>query len=176
MADEEIPYEEEPEVELDPALVEHFMRGIKDEQNLPLAVLAGGVVALVTGGLWAWITVATGYTTGIGAILVGIAVGIAVRTTGKGLDPIFGVVGGGWAFLAVAAGNLLSLAGFVAKQEGVPVGEALSFLVGEYGVVQAMTDTFSLFDLLFYAIAIYEGYKFAFRKITPEELATLARG
>jgi hypothetical protein len=28
-------------------------------------------------------------------------------------------------------------------------------------------------DLLFYAIAVYEGYRFSLKRLTPEELATL---
>jgi hypothetical protein len=39
-----------------------------------------------------------------------------------------------------------------------------------------MTATFSVMDLLFYGIAIYEGYRFAFRKIRPEELQGLSQG
>ena len=165
-----------PAPKLDPALVQQFMDRIRGEQNLPLAIIAGGVTALVTGGLWAWVTVLSGYTTGIGAILVGIAVGFSVRAAGKGLDTVYGVIGGVWALLACAGGNLLSVVGFVAKEEGVALTESLSWILGEVGVVEAMTATFSPMDLLFYGIAIYEGYKFAFRRIGPEELQGLTRG
>jgi hypothetical protein len=34
-----------------------------------------------------------------------------------------------------------------------------------------MKATFSPIDLLFYGIAVYEGYRFSFRQVTPEELA-----
>jgi hypothetical protein len=33
-----------------------------------------------------------------------------------------------------------------------------------------MKITFTVMDILFYALAIYAGYKFSFRKITPEQL------
>jgi hypothetical protein len=42
-------------------------------------------------------------------------------------------------------------------------------------VPEVMMDAFSPMDLLFYGIAIYEGYKFSFRQITEEELLTPAR-
>jgi hypothetical protein len=34
-----------------------------------------------------------------------------------------------------------------------------------------MAATFSPMDLLFYGIAIYEGYKFSFRQLTDEDMA-----
>ena len=33
-----------------------------------------------------------------------------------------------------------------------------------------MVATFSPMDLLFYGIAVYEGYKFSFRQVGPEDL------
>jgi hypothetical protein len=40
-----------------------------------------------------------------------------------------------------------------------------------------MKDSFSPMELLFYGIAIYEGYNFSFRKITEEEIiANTAEG
>ena len=176
MSEEQPAAAEAPQRRLDPALVQQFMNGIRDEQNLPLGLLAGGAAAVVTAGLWAWFTVVSGYTTGIGAILVGIAVGFAVRAGGRGLDTVYGVIGGGWALLACAGGNLVAVAGFVAKEEGVPFLDALTWMFAEVGIVEAMTATFSPMDLLFYGIAVYEGYKFAFRRIKPEELQGLSQG
>jgi hypothetical protein len=39
-----------------------------------------------------------------------------------------------------------------------------------------MTANFSPIDLLFYGIAIYEGYKLSFRQVTEDELRAAARG
>jgi len=41
-------------------------------------------------------------------------------------------------------------------------------------VPSLLVETGSPIDLLFYGIAIYEGYKFSFRKITEEELVANA--
>jgi hypothetical protein len=38
---------------------------------------------------------------------------------------------------------------------------------------QVLLETFQPMDLLFYGIAIYEGYKFSFRQLTEQELAAL---
>jgi len=38
-----------------------------------------------------------------------------------------------------------------------------------------MKETFSPIDLLFYGIAIYEGYKLAVRQVTDEEMASVQR-
>ena len=39
-------------------------------------------------------------------------------------------------------------------------------------IVGLMTETFDFMDLVFYAIAVYEGYKFSFRQIREEDLKT----
>jgi hypothetical protein len=40
-------------------------------------------------------------------------------------------------------------------------------------VVEFMKVTFSPIDLLFYGLAVYAGYRYAFRRVTKEELARL---
>ncbi len=38
---------------------------------------------------------------------------------------------------------------------------------------RVLTATFQVMDLLFYAIAVYEGYRFSFRRITEAETRRL---
>jgi len=38
---------------------------------------------------------------------------------------------------------------------------------------EAEERTFDPMDILFYGIAVYEGYKLSFRQVSPEELASL---
>ena len=38
-------------------------------------------------------------------------------------------------------------------------------------VIEIMKETFSPIDLLFYGLAIYEGYKLSFRGLADEEIA-----
>lgn len=143
------------------------------EQNLPLG-FAGGVAAALVGGLvWAIITVATGYQIGWIAMGVGFIVGYSVRYLGKGMDPIFGIMGGALALFGCLLGNFFSLIGITANQEGMPYLDLLSNI--DYSLIpEIMIDTFSPMDLLFYGIAAYEGYKFSFRQITEQEIAANA--
>jgi len=70
--------------------------------------------------------------------------------------------------LGCAGGNLLAICGVIARQEGVPFLELVSRL--DPGVAQGlMVATFSPMDLLFYGIAVWEGYRLSFR---PEDSST----
>lgn len=154
---------------IDPMQLQMAMERLKSEQQLVPAILAGGAAALVGAVVWAAVTVFTGYQIGWMAVGVGFLVGFAVRYFGKGMDKSFGVVGAAWSLLGCGAGNFFAVCGMVAKEQGAP----LSFVLGNLNVeiaIDMMVATFSPMDLLFYGIAVYEGYRFAFRRITEEEL------
>lgn len=40
-------------------------------------------------------------------------------------------------------------------------------------MLEIMKVMFSPIDLLFYAVGVYEGYKFSFRQLTEEEIASV---
>ena len=42
--------------------------------------------------------------------------------------------------------------------------------------VDLMVATFTPIDLLFYGIAIYEGYRLSFRQIAPDEISNMLTG
>lgn len=153
-----------PNVAADPAAIRLYIAERRAKQSLPLAVIAGVVAALVGAGLWAAVTVATGYQIGWMAVGVGFLVGYAVRAAGKGIDPVFGVIGAVFALLGCVAGNLFSTVGFVAQEEAVPFFEILG-QVNLSNAIEVLGATFSPIDLLFYGIAIYEGYRFSFQQI-----------
>lgn len=134
------------------------------EQNLPMAILAGIIAALAGALLWAFITVATGYQVGYMAVAVGFMVGYAVRIMGKGIDMIFGIIGAFFSLLGCLIGNFFSLVGISANAQNLGYVEMLS-LVEWASVPAIMAETFSAMDLLFYFIAIYEGFRFSFRKV-----------
>jgi hypothetical protein len=121
-------------------------------------ILAGLAAALVGAVIWAVITVTTKYQIGFMAIGVGFLVGYAVRTVGRGSGKEFGIAGAVLALLGCVLGNLLSACGFIAHENSLSVWAVISSLN-----LQAMADiigaTFDGMDLLFYAIAIYEGFK-----------------
>jgi hypothetical protein len=135
-----------------------------EESNL-LAAILGGLVAAVVGALiWAVITVITKYQIGFMAVGVGFLVAWAVRTLGKGRTNVYGIIGGGFALFGCLLGNLLSACEFIAadRSESV-VSISMKVLASPSIATNLLQATFSGMDLLFYAIAIYEGYKFARR-------------
>lgn len=133
------------------------------EQSIPLGAVFGAAAAVIAAGVWALVTVATEYQIGWMAIGVGFLVGFAVRIGGKGVQPVYGVIGAGLALFGCLLGNLLSMTYFLALNEEVPYGEALVALNPALAV-EIMTLTFDPMDLLFYGLAIFCGYKYAFRR------------
>lgn len=131
------------------------------DSNMSLALIGGVVAALVGAALWAVITVTTGYQIGFMAIGVGFLVGFTVGHLGKGTTAAYGILGAALSLAGCLIGNVLAMAGFVAKSEGVPFFTVLSQL-NVAAIPSLLVDTFSPIDLLFYAIAVYEGYKLSF--------------
>jgi hypothetical protein len=135
-----------------------------EEANLAAAVIGGLVAAVVGGVVWAVITVTTKFQIGFMAVGVGFLVAWAVRTLGKGRTQAFGIIGAVFAFLGCILGNLLSACGFIAADSGQPVMSVASKVLSTPSVAaDILQATFSGMDLLFYGIAVYEGYKLARR-------------
>jgi len=126
--------------------------------SLPMGLMAGLVAAAVGAALWATITVVTSYQIGWMAIGVGALVGLAVRAAGKGASAAFGILGGTLALTGCLVGNLLTGAVILSREWDVSVAVALSRLTPEM-TVKVMMAIFSPMDLLFYALAIWQGYK-----------------
>lgn len=153
---------------LSPQDLERF----KSEQNFTKAAFTGIAVGIVGALLWGVITVITEYQIGLMAIAIGAAVGFSMRYTGNGIDQIFGITGGIISVLSCLLGNFLSVIGFIANAEGLGYVETL--LLFDYSqLVSIMLETFSPMDILFYAFAAYEGYRFSFRSFTEKDLYKL---
>lgn len=155
---------------LSPTNLERF----KSEQNFTKALITGIVTGLIGALLWGAITVITEFQIGYMAIAIGAGVGFSMGYIGKGLDQIFGITGGIIALLSCLLGNFFSIIGFIANSQDLGFFEAL--LIFDYGqLIPIMSETFSPIDLLFYGIAAFAGYKYAFRKFTQEELMELEK-
>lgn len=161
--------------QLDAAEQALVLERLRSEQNLGLGIAGGAAAAAIGAGAWAMVTVFTHYQIGWMAVGVGFLVGVAVRTLGKGVDRVFGVVGSVLALLGCLAGNLLAACGMVAQQESLSFLDILSQLNTQI-IQDLMVATFTPMDLLFYGIAVYEGYKLSFRQLSPEELAKRVTG
>jgi hypothetical protein len=158
--------------ELDQSKVQSFMQRRKAEQSMPLALAAGVVAALVGAVIWAVVTDMTGYQIGWMAVGVGFLVGFAVQYLGKGIEPSFQYVGAACALLGCVLGNYFAIAGLAAQDLHVDVFTMISRIpLDKVGAL--MQVGFQPMDLLFYAIAVYEGYRFSLKRLTPAELATL---
>ena len=162
--------DQQPVLEIDPMRLEYAITTMRSEQNLPMG-LAGGSAAAVLGAiLWAVVTVTTGYQIGFMAIGVGVLVGFSIRKLGKGMDKSFGFSGAVLSLFGCALGNLLAVCAIIASQEGIPIMQVLSAINFQNGT-ELMAGTFTPMDLLFYGIAVYEGYKLSFRQVTKADLA-----
>jgi hypothetical protein len=143
---------------------------LRSEQNLVNGAAAGLVVCVVAAGIWATVTILTGYQVGWIAIGIGFVVGYAIQLTGKGIDQAFGITGGVFALVGCALGNVFTISYFVAGSEGIPFMEILTQLDLEI-VADMLVSTFEIMDVLFYGFAAYFGYKYAFRQVTSKDIA-----
>lgn len=160
---------------LNPEQIQAYEAKIRSEQNLPMAIVAGLVAALVCSAVWAMVTIKAEAQIGWMAVGVGFAVGYAVRFMGKGIDTTFGVIGAAFALLGCMLGNIFSVYGFVSVDFDVAFMDALAS-IPLADVIDALVQDLSPYDFLFYGIALYEGYKFSFRQITQEEVIQHTRG
>jgi len=144
------------------------LQKLRSHQDFNYAIVGGLVAALVSSVLWAVITVAAKYQIGYMAVGVGLLVGFAVRFFGAGIDKKFGFLGAALSLLGCMLGNLFSQIGFAAIENSQSYFEIISFLTPQL-VFSVLAETFQPMDVVFYGIAVYEGYRFAFRPI-PNDL------
>lgn len=137
-------------------------------QNLILGFIGGLVAAVIGAVIWASITVATGWQIGYMAIAVGFLVGYAVRTLGKGVTPVFGCMGALLALFGCLLGNYFSIIGFIGDEIEMGYFETLKSVPVKL-TIELMKENFSVIDILFYGIAIYQGYKLSFDDMNAVE-------
>jgi len=157
---------------LDTAKLEMLVDRLRGEQNFAAGLVAGLLGAAIGAGLWAVITVLIHAQIGWMAVGVGFLTGLGVRSFGHGLDKTFGAAGAVLALAGCVAGNILTVAILVAREGEIAFTEILGRL--SPGVAwQLLAITFSPMDVLFYGLAVYFGYKYSFRRVSPDELVRL---
>lgn len=150
------------QVNANPSVSEPYAR-----QSFSLALLGGLAAAAVGAMAWTLITVATSYQIGWMAVAMGFLVGGAVRMLGRGVDKSFGYLGAALAVFGCLLGNLLSVCTLIAGQQGLATPAVLTHVCRNPSLIPAaMIATFRSLDLLFYGIALYEGYRLSFRRVT----------
>ncbi len=150
----------------------HMYEKLTFEQDFKNALLVGFLTAIIGAVSWAALTVSTEYQIGYMAIAIGIGVGYAIRITGKGIEKQFGIAGAALAVFSCLLGNFLTTLGFTAEFEQVTYLEVLQSFDYAY-TMEVITQNFDFRDLLFYGFAGAAGYKYAFRKLTEQDLDTL---
>ena len=126
--------------------------------------MGAGLGAAFIGAIaWALITVTTKHQIGWMALGVGLLVGLAVSFGNGGKQ--FQVLGALLALFGCVLGNFLSLVAFAAAENHVPLLTAFANVDGAK-VIAIMWDEFLSTDILFYALAIYEGYRFSIARRT----------
>lgn len=149
-----------------------YLQEVRDNQSLGLGLLAGLAAAVVGAILWGVITVMAERQIGFMAIGVGFLVGWSVRRFGRGMGPEFAISGAVLSLLGCVLGNLFSACIFVANQMRVPLSDLLATLDWRT-CAEWMKATFSPMDLLFYALAMYFGYKYSLFRIPEEKMKEL---
>nr|WP_321451585.1 toxin-antitoxin system YwqK family antitoxin [uncultured Carboxylicivirga sp.] len=148
---------------------------LKSHQDFYYALIGGLLASIIGGVLWAMVTVSTQHQIGYMAIGVGLLVGFAVRFFGAGIDMKFGILGASLSLLGCLMGNLFSQVGFYAQEASLPYFEVLTYLTPSV-MVDVLVEAFSPIDVVFYGLALVEGYKLSLRKISPLMLKELKEG
>jgi antitoxin component YwqK of YwqJK toxin-antitoxin module len=146
---------------------DNVLQKIKAHQNLFFAIAGGLLSALISALLWAAITISIEYQVGFMAIGVGLLVGFSVRYFGGGIDKAYSIIGALFALLGCLLGNLFTQIGFIANAESIGYFEVFGYLNLNL-IILLYQESFSPIDLLFYGLAIYEGYRFSIRNITDD--------
>ncbi len=147
---------------------------LRSEQNFAGGLIAGLVAMLVGAAIWAVITVISSYQIGWMAVGVGLLVALAMRVVGKGIDRSFAIAGAVLALVGCLLGNLFTVCHFVAVSAEVSFFEVLKSLTPAV-TLDLMKATFSPMDLLFYGIAVWEGFKLSLRTVTQEALVAASK-
>lgn len=147
-----------------PAQTNPYLNSVADEPNLGRGILAGLASAVIGATGWAIITAIINFQIGWMAVGVGFLVGLAVQRFGKGTDPAFGFVGAAFSLLGCVGGNLLAVCIMASRELSLPLLDVLFRVSNPTVAGIVLKETFSPMDILFYAIAVYEGYRFSTRQ------------
>ena len=80
------------------------------------------------------------------------------------------------ALVGCVLGNVFTIAWYISAQTGAPILDVITQLDIEL-MIDLITETFQVMDILFYGLALYFGYKYAFRQLTMDDFnRALGRG
>lgn len=155
-------------------LNESAIRHLRKQQNLRIGIIAAVFAGMIGAALWTIVTVATAYQISFMAIAVGALVGFAMQKAGRGIEAKYAIWGAALTALSCVFGAFCSVAGYVATAEGLDFFTAL-FSIEYSRLPELLLQTTNHWDLIFYAIAIYEGFRFSKRSFDKAEMDILNR-
>lgn len=158
--------------DLDVEKYDRYMQGLRDRQNLVAALLGGVATSAVGAVLWAGMTYLSGHKFGIMAIFLGFLVGKVVLKVGRGVDIQFRIIGAVLALISCLAGDGLAYCIVLAKIQRVSILSVIS-QVQSVGLIWFFKKIIDGGDKIFYAIAVYEGFRFSAKKLTPADYAKI---
>lgn len=157
-------------VRIDWSKLERYSKDLKGNIALGLVggVLAGGAAV----GIWTAVAALTGQLGTWMVLAVGVLVGLGVRALGRGITPVFSLMGASLAVLACLLGDVCVTLIATAQQAELPLSQLIATL-DVRALLERLLAGFQPMDLLFYAFAVYQGSDRAVRRIKDEELANL---
>ncbi len=142
---------------------------LRSEQNILFGSLAGLAASMFGAGIWAAVTALTEYQIGWMAVGIGVLVGFSIRIAGNGIDQTFGIAGAALSLIGCVVGNILTITYFISINQEMAFMDIFAQL--NPGIIYEMlTSTFEIMDILFYGLAGYFGYRYAFRPVSEDDI------
>lgn len=133
---------------------------LQRDERYYYGLIAGIGTGILGALLWAFITVNLMIQFAFMAIAVGASVGYAIKYAGRGTSLKFQTTGALIAFASCILGNVFSIIGLISKYQDVSIVDVLFYL--DYSIIPVLLkEEFNMIDLVFYLLAILEGFKFS---------------
>lgn len=138
-----------------PACADQVRRELQAERvegrHLPLAIVGGGLGALVSAAVWAAIAIATEFEIGYIAVLLGFLAGWGVKLgAGRARGVPLQVIAVVWSLLGLFIAKYAIVAGILGRDYGLPYVGAETFDV----FLEVLPEMVSPFDLLWVVLAV----------------------
>jgi hypothetical protein len=161
--DKETESDSEPNFEVDPRDFSKHWQYLKKRENIPMGAAAGVGAAIAALIIWALFIKFTGYKVGWMAIAASFGIGFTIQYFGKGVSPVFGIIGGGIAFMTWLVGNFITGAFIVFSRVEHSNFHAIP------AIMMCLKAAIQPVDWLLAFAAVYIAYFFGFKKVTPPQ-------
>lgn len=136
--------------------------GVEQRGNIPLALVAGLIAAIIGAGIWMAVEVTLKLQVGYVAIAIGALVGLAIRTFGHGTHVIYGIIGAVLTLAGCLGGEILSNLYLASSAQQSMYDLACS--INYVQMIQAIFTKMDPIGYLIYGLGIFEGYKLSIVK------------